>query len=253
LGENPIDRPGRRQYPAILLYLLLIAGAFLAGVIIFNYVIMPSLVGRRETVTVPAIEGMSVKQAAEVCAKERLEISVAAHRSSDEFPEGYILSQDPQQGRSLKRGRAVRVVVSTGREMEIVPSFAGKTLREAEVLVESSGLSRGRTIRIFTPGKGLPALLATSPSTGTRVPRGEPVDLLVAMSGEPLAYLMPNLVGRDFPFVKDRLEKHGFTVVRVVSKREEGRFPNTILSQTPAAGMKIKEGDTIELVVSTLE
>jgi serine/threonine-protein kinase len=253
LGAGPIDRLRNRQYPAVVLYLLLIAGAFLGGVIIFNYLIMPALVGSRDTIPVPALEGMSMRQAADVCRKERLEISVSGHRSSDEFPDGYILSQDPQQGRGIKRGRAIKVVVSTGREMEIVPSFAGKTLREAEVLVGSSGLSKGRTIRLFTPGEGQPAVLATSPSAGEKVPRGEPVDILVAMHGEPRAYVMPNLVGRDFPFVKDRLEKRGFTVVRVVSRREEGRFPNTILSQTPVAGTRIKEGDTIELVVSTVE
>lgn len=253
MGEGPLDNLKNRQYPAILLYLLMIVLAFLVGIVIFNYVIMPSLVGKRDTVITPAIEGMSLKQAQEVCGKDRLELSVAGHRNSDEIPEGYITVQDPRAGQALKRGRTIEVIVSSGRRMEIVPSFAGKTLREAEVLVESSGLAKGRTVRVFTPGGGQPSVLTTSPSTGSRVPRGAPVDILVAMRGEPKAYLMPNLVGRDFPFVKDRLEKLGFNVVRVDSRREEKGFPNTILSQTPAAGAKIKEGDTIELAVSTLE
>jgi beta-lactam-binding protein with PASTA domain len=231
----------------------MIAIAFLVGIILFNYVVMPGLVGKRDTVLAPAIEGMSLKQAQEVCGKDRLELSVVGHRNSDEIPEGYITVQDPRKGQALKRGRTISVVVSSGRRMEIVPSFAGRTLREAEVLVESSGLSRGRTVRMFTPGEGQPSVLAMSPSTGSRIPRGAPVDILVAMRGEPKSYLMPNLVGRDFPFVKDRLEKLGFKVVRVVSRHEEKRFPNTILSQVPAAGAKIKEGDTIELAVSTLE
>ena len=253
MGDGPTDRLKGRQYPAIVLYLLLMAGAFLVGIIIFNYVILPSLAGKRDTVIVPNVEGMSIKQAAEVCHKEHLEFTVAAHRNSEELPEGYVLTQDPRQGEKLKHGRSIKVVLSSGRPMEIVPSFAARTLRETEVLIESSGLTKGRTVRIYAPGEGQQAVVATSPSTGTRVPRGSTVDILVAMHGEPKAYLMPDLVGRDFPFVKDRLEKLGFNVVHVAAKRGQGKFPNAILSQTPAAGARIKEGDTIELVVSTLE
>jgi beta-lactam-binding protein with PASTA domain len=249
-----IDRVRRRQYPAIVLYLFLIAAAFLAGVIIFDLVIMPSIVGRGRVSVAPAVEGMSLKQAQEVCRKERLEVAVTGSRSSDEIPEGYVISQDPEQGKGLKRGRTIKVVLSSGRKMEIVPSFMGKTLREAEVLVESSGLSKGRTVRIFAPGEGQPSVLATSPAAGAKVPRGASVDILVAIPGEPKSYLMPDLVGRDYPFVKDKLERLGFNVVHAASrKRGEGKFPNAILSQTPLAGAKIKEGDTIELVVSALE
>jgi serine/threonine-protein kinase len=253
LGDGPIDRLRNRQYPAIVLYLFLIAGAFLVGIVVFNYVILPSLTGKRDVATVPGIEGMSIKQAGEVCGKERLEFAVVAHRNSEEVPEGYVLTQDPRQGEKLKHGRTIKVVLSSGRPMEIVPSFAAKTLREAEVLIESSGLAKGRTVRMYVPGEGQQALLATSPSTGTKVPRGSTVDILVGMHGESKVYLMPDLVGKDFPFVKDKLEKLGFNVAHVAARRGQGKFPNAILSQTPAAGARIKEGDTIELVVSTLE
>jgi beta-lactam-binding protein with PASTA domain len=253
LGIGPIDRLRSGQYPAILPYLLMIAGAFFVGILIFNYVILPGLAGKGDTVIVPGLEGMSIKQASDVCRKEHLEFTVSGRRNSDELPEGYVLSQDPRQGEKLKRGRTMKVVLSAGRRMEIVPSFAGKTLRETEMLIESSGLTKGRTVRMYVPGDAPPAVLATSPSTGAKVPRGSTVDMLVAMHGEQKAYLMPDLVGRDFPFVKDKLERLGFNVVHVAGRRGQGRFPNAILSQTPAAGARIKEGDTIELVVSTLE
>lgn len=248
-----IDRLKNHEYPGIVFYLLLIGGAFLAGVVIFDLIVMPGLVGKRDTVAVPAIEGMSAKQAEEVCRAEHLELVVAASRNSDEVPEGYVITQDPQQGRGLKRGRSVKAVVSSGRRMEIVPSFTGKTLREAEVLIAGAGLVKGRVVRIFVEAAEQPSVLATSPSAGAKVPRGATVDILVAMAGEPKSYLMPSLVGRDFPFVKDALARLGFDVVHSVKKGASGRFPNAIISQSPAPGSKIREGDTIELVVSTLE
>jgi serine/threonine-protein kinase len=254
LAGGLIDRLRKRRFPAVVLYLLLIVAAFLAGVIIFDLVIMPRVVGRGDVANVPAIEGMSLKQAQEICRKERLAVAVAGYRSSDEIPEGYVISQDPRQGQRIKRGRSIKVAVSSGRRMEIVPAFAGKTLREAEVLIASAGLAKGRVVRVFAPGEGQATVLAASPAAGSKIPRGASVDILLAMHGEPKAYVMPDLVGRDFPFVKDRLERLGFNVVHAASRRRgEGRFPNAILSQAPPAGAKIREGDTIELVISSLE
>jgi serine/threonine-protein kinase len=197
---------------------------------------------------------MSMKQAEEVCAGERLKLAVAGSRNSEEVPEGYVLEQAPRQGEGLKEGRTIKVIVSAGRKMETVPELAGKTVREAEFQLSAVGLVRGRIIRVYAEGAGEDnTVLTESPSTGARVPRGAAVDLLIAMHGEPKKYVMPNLVGRDLPFVREMLEKMGFNVVRVVGKRGQSKFPNAIVSQNPKPGAAIKEGDTIELFVSTVE
>lgn len=244
------ERIVNRQYPAIVKYLLLIAGAFVLGVVLFDAVIMPALTGRRDVVTAPMLEGSSLNRAQEVCRREELELVIAGRRNSDEIPVDYVISQTPRQGARLKEGRTIKVIVSDGRRVETVPELRGTTQRESEALLESAGLARGRVVRIALEGAGQPAIVASTPSAQTRVPRGASVDLLLAARGEPRAYVMPDLVGRDFPFVKERLEKLDFNVVHRVTRRAEGAFPNAIVSQLPAPGSKIKEGDTIELVVS---
>jgi beta-lactam-binding protein with PASTA domain len=254
LGSGLTDKLRRREFPPLLFYGLVTAGAFLLGIVIFNFIIMPMLVGRGDIVIVPALQGMSMKQAEEVCAGERLKVAVSGSRNSEDVPEGYVLEQSPRQGEGLKEGRTIKVVVSAGRKMEVVPDLAGKTVREAEFQLSALGLVRGRIIRVYTEGAGQDnTVLTESPSMGSRVPRGGSVDLLIAMHGEPRKYVMPDLVGRDLPFARDMLEKMGFNVVRVVSRIGQSRFPNTIVSQNPKPGAAIREGDTIELVVSAVE
>ncbi len=246
-NHNP---PARREYPAIVKYLLLIAGAFILGILIFDLVIMPGITGKRDVAVAPSVEGMSLKQAEAVCRRQRFDLVVAGRRNSDEVPVDFIVVQTPRQGTSLKHGRAIKVVVSDGERMETVPELSGKTTREAELALESAALARGRTVRVFAPGEGQPSVAATSPAAGERVPRGSTIDLLVAMRGEPRSYLMPDLVGRDFPFAKLRLEQLGFSVSHRVTRDSGGEFPNAIVAQTPRAGTRIQEGETIELVVS---
>jgi beta-lactam-binding protein with PASTA domain len=242
-----------REIHPVLFYAVLVAAAFFAGVIIFNSIILPGLVGRNDVVIVPDLGGLSLNLAEGRCSDAGLKLMVVGNRYSDDVPEGYIIGQDPAPAGGLKGGRAIRVVVSSGCKMEVVPDLINKSLRQAELLVESARLERGRIVRIFDHGEGQNLVISTSPPAGSEVPRSTPVDILLAMRGEPKEYLMPDLVGMDLPFVKERLERMGFQISRVVPRRVENMFPNTILSHQPPAGSMIKEGGAIELVVSTVE
>lgn len=243
----------KREYHPIVFYVALIVGAFIVGVLIFNGLILPRLVGRRDVTIVPDIVDMSLKHAEERCRESGLKLVVIGRRNSDEAPVDYILEQDPHPEGGLKEGRAIRVTVSSGRRMESVPDLRNKSLRQAQLLLDNAGLVKGRIVRIFTHGEARNTILSASPAAGTVVPHGSRVDLLMNVGGRPRNFLMPDLVGMDLPFVKERLEGLGFSISRVISRRAEGKFPNTILSQTPEAGCLIKEGGTIELVVATVE
>ena len=244
---------GRGKIHPVVLYVILVIAAFLVGVLIFNSIIMPSLVGRRDIAIVPDLGGLSRKLAEDRCSEAGLNLIVVGNRYSDDVPEGYIIEQDPTPDERLKGGRAIRVVLSSGHRMEIVPDLVDKSLRQAELLIESAGLRKGRVVRVFDHEVGQNLVISTSPAPGAEVPRSSQVDILLSMRGEPREYLMPDLVGMDLPFVKARLERMGFQISRVVSRRDETRFPNTILSHEPPAGSLIKEGEAIELVISTVE
>lgn len=137
--------------------------------------------------------------------------------------------------------------------MEYIPQLGGRSLRQAELLITDAGLRVGRVVRVFSTDKGENAVIASSPHAGTCVPHASSVDILLSVRGEPRTLLMPDLLGMDLPFVKERLERLGISIVRVVNRRVSDKFPNTILDQNPKAGSPIKEGESIELVVSTVE
>ena len=242
-----------REIHPLFFYAVIVIAAFFVGIVIFNSVILPGLVGRGDVVIVPDLSGLSLGLAEERCGDAGLSIMVVGNRYSDDVPEGYVIHQDPSPDEGLKGGRTIRVVVSSGCKMEGVPDLVNRSLRQAELLLESARLRRGRVARVFDHREGENLVVSTSPPAGAEIPRSSPVDILLAMRGEPREYLMPDLVGMDLPFVKDRLERMGFQVSRIVTRREGDKFPNTILSQNPDPGHTIKEGGTIELVVSTVE
>ncbi len=246
------EKKGKGYHPLVV-YLLAVFGAFVSGIIIFNYIVLPIIVGKGGTVIVPEVKGIMIAAAETRCEERGLNLMVVGERYSKDYPVGCVIEQDPRSGESLKEKRTVRVVISSGEKLEAVPDTRNHSLRQAELLLESARLTGGRVVRIFSHDPGTNRVVATNPPQNASVPTASRVDLLLCMTGEPKVYMMPDLTGMDLPFVKERLEKSGFHVSRVVNRRDASRFPNTILSQNPSAGFSIKEGGTIELVVSTVE
>jgi serine/threonine-protein kinase len=243
----------KRTFHPLLFYTAVVIAVFVLGMAIFNFVILPLLTGRGDIAIVPDLAGRPMEAAEEACRERGLNMTVTGERFSSEVPAGRVLEQDPPPGEGLKGRRTVKVVTSSGVQMETVPDLAGESLREAELALESARLSRGSLSRVFIDEEGPHRVAATSPQGGSRAPVGSRVDILLYMTGEPAVYMMPDLTGKDLQFVRQRLERGGFHVTRVVSRRDETRFPGTILAQNPAAGYSIKEGGTIELVVSTVD
>lgn len=244
---------GKRGYHPFLIYTGAIAGIFILGMAVFNFLILPVLTGRGDIVIVPELKGVSLEAAEEACREAGLNLMVTGERYSGNATAGHILEQDPSPGEGLKGRRTVKVITSSGMQLEEVPELAGRSLRDAELGLESARLRRGSLSRVFTSDSGPNRVAASSPQGGTQAAIGSSVDLLLFMTGEPSVFLMPDLTGKDLLFVRERLERGGFHVTRVVSRRDEKKFPGTILSQNPPAGYSIKEGGTIELVVSTVD
>jgi beta-lactam-binding protein with PASTA domain len=73
----------------------------------------------------------------------------------------------------------------------------------------------------------------------------------VSVVGAAPSYLMPDLTAQDLFFARERLERSGFRVGSVRYEAREGVFPNTVIDQRPRPGMRIREGESIELVASS--
>ena len=84
----------RRVHP-FFWYSVIIVAAFFLGILIFNSIILPGLVGRGDVVIVPDLEGQSLGFAEERCSEAGLAVMVVGNRYSDDVPEGYVIQQGP--------------------------------------------------------------------------------------------------------------------------------------------------------------
>jgi serine/threonine-protein kinase len=104
-------------------------------------------------------------------AAEQLRLEVEAEEFSDTVVAGLVIRQAVPADARVDRDSAVRVVVSKGPDLRVVPDLRGLTLDQATAQLEAVGLRRGPV-----EGSG-PVVQFTEPVAGSSHPPGTEVTL----------------------------------------------------------------------------
>ena len=210
---------------------------------------------RRGEIGVPDLRALEVEEATarleSVGLSLRLRDDLA--RFDFEVPAGAVVEQSPRAGSSVKRGAVVEVVRSRGRQLVAVPDLAGQTLQTAEVNLRASGLRVGRLARVFSSEGAEERIVRQSPAPGESVDYQESVDLFLSLGDVTEAFVMPDLVYRDFFAVREFFLARGFVLGSVKYEPYEGIEPGVVLRQFPLAGHRLRRGDVISLVVAAAQ
>jgi eukaryotic-like serine/threonine-protein kinase len=196
---------------------------------------------------VPVPDVVGTDQAAAVSALKTAGFATdVVKRTSEERPEGTVISTDPKGGAEADKGSTVRVNVSSGPGTAEVPSVAGLSRSDARARLRSRGFEieeRRESSDNVASGKAI----RTSPPARTTVDKGSQVILLISTGVEQVE--VPDVTGQQFDSASKELTDRGFKVQRndQVTDDEE---PGTVLKQSPGANQEIDKGSTITLAVA---
>jgi eukaryotic-like serine/threonine-protein kinase len=227
--------------------LLLIGGALMATFFVFAGVAMRVAIRARE-VSVPSLVGRQVEEAAAIAAHEGLTLRIDdTRRPDDKVAAGRILGQDPIAGSTTRRQRGIRVWVSAGPRVIVVPRLVGESERAAQIRLTQDGVTTASVAEIrdadYPPG----VVVAQDPPADTRTSE---IHLLVNRGEDRLTYVMPDLIGVNGERAADLLRARGFRVAIVAQQSAQGIPPGVVIRQTPAGGYQVHPGDAISLEVS---
>jgi beta-lactam-binding protein with PASTA domain len=96
-------------------------------------------------------------------------------------------------------------------------------------------------------------VVAQGIAPGSIAPPDSAVDLLVNRGMADVAWVMPDLIGRDFERVRTAFEERGFHIGGVKSQAYEGAATGTILRQFPLAGSPVTRRDALSFVIAAPE
>jgi serine/threonine-protein kinase len=227
--------------------LLVLIGALGVTFLVFFGIAMRAALRARE-VQVPSLAGKSVADATRMLADLGLGMRVDDSRRTDEkVAEGLIVQQDLPAGVQARSQRTIRVWVSNGPRVTIVPVLVGQTERTAQIRVQQDGLDIASLTEFRSPEYPADAVIAQEPPPAARA---NAVSLLVNRGEEAATYVMPDVIGTEGTRVAAFLRSRGFRVTIVGSQPYPGVPAGTVVRQQPAGGFRVAAADSISLEVS---
>jgi len=154
-----------------------------------------TLSGGEIEVPVPSLRGRSLRDARFALERHGLQLGLVGFDTSDTFPENTIIWQSVAPESRVSKGTAVNISVSQGRtrSMTRAPLLIGKTLGEAQTILEASGLRIG----VITYQQSFDLVPNTVvdqyPRSGDPLGPGQAVDLFVVKTGRPAEEFEPPL------------------------------------------------------------
>jgi serine/threonine-protein kinase len=203
---------------------------------------------RSREVAVPVLTGRSVNEASALLDDLGLALRLEDQARPDpRVPAGLVLAQDPPAGALTRRPRSVKVRLSAGPAVTVVPTLVGEAERAAVLRLQASGLAIVDMAEVrsrqHTPG----TVMAQFPPPETR---SAEVAVLVNREEPSGGYVMPDLIGVDGDRAAGLLRNRGFRVTVVGSQPYPGIPAGTVIRQTPAGGFEVGPSDGISLEVS---
>ncbi|MFQ6170579.1 Stk1 family PASTA domain-containing Ser/Thr kinase [Oryzobacter sp. R7] len=196
-----------------------------------------------ERYLVPKVVGMSQAEAERQITGANLSVGKVTQAFSDKVPEGQVVAAKPGPGASLKRGTAVALTISKGRQPVSVPDFTGKAAKPATEKLTDLGLEVDATKQANSDTVPKGSVISQDPRGGTLY-RGDTVTLVVSKG--PVLVTVPNVVGQQVQQARATLEAAGF---KVDVRRALGGYFGTVRLQDPAAGTKAPKGSVVTLTI----
>ena len=138
----------------------------------------------KDRVAVPRVIGMEAVAATQRLQEEGFQPVITSEEYSDRAPVGAVVSQRPPSGIRARKGGDVRLTVSKGGDVLLLPTLMGGPLTRARRILVDGGLLLGRVTQIHSAEYPAGDVIAQDPPPGTPVRRGTAVDLLVSLGPE---------------------------------------------------------------------
>jgi len=228
-----------------------IALVFLIMAVIGNTIVMPMVTRHGSEFATPSIIGKNLREAETILRAVGLRIEIESRQHSPSLPEGVIIAQVPSPQAMVKKNRRIKVIVSAGARMTVVPYLRGYTPRSAQLMLDEAGLSIGG--ESFARDVSWPSgvVVSSIPAGGGAVPAGTVVNILINETDEFELVTVPILVGENIKIAESLLDQRGLILGGIYREIDSVLLPGTVLRQSETAGEHVRRGTLIDLTIAS--
>ena len=202
----------------------------------------------KDKVAVPSVVGQTVDQATTAIEEAGFELGKVEESFDDKVESGKVISQDPKGDSKQAKGTKINLTVSKGTQEITVPDLTGKTAEEAQKALTVSGLKYAKGAAEYSDSVEKDHVVRQDIAAGTAVAKDTVVTYYLSLGSEGTE--VPNVVGKREGAATTELNNAGFYVNADYAPSDTVES-GLVISQSPAAGEKLKDGESVNIVVST--
>jgi eukaryotic-like serine/threonine-protein kinase len=222
----------------------------------FFFLYLPSTTNHGETISVPKVTGMSLKELDRFLEERSLRYYVSDSSYNPDMKAFAILTQDPQPGATVKEQRKIYISYNMKNPPQInMPKLVDGSVKNAEMILKSYQLILGKIE--YVPDLAQHAILkqmvgGKEVKPGEMVAKGSVVDLVVGDGLGNVEFEVPNLVGMPVDEASVLLDGQRLRVGNIIYVSDSGQPEGAVVRQRPAAekGAIIREGQMVDLWVA---
>lgn len=171
------------------------------------------------------------------------------HEEDEKTQEGYVFEQSVQEGQTIPVDQEIVLKVSAGAEEVDVPEVTNYEDAQAVTLLQEAGFEVSHAYD-YSDDVEKDKVIKTEPAGGTKAAKGSKVIVTVSNGSEKKEVEVPNLGGLTEAQARDSLTSKKLNAGNVTHENSDSVAAGMVISQNPARGTTVTEGDSVDFVIS---
>lgn len=205
----------------------------------------------KDGVVVPSLAGKTMDQAKQEINGTGLGIKQAGTASSDTVEKGQIISQDPQEGKTVEKNTTIEVIISSGsagnsENAVDIPNVVGQSETDASAALTAKGFNVSKTTS-YSSSVAEGYVISQTPNGDTQGKEGDTITLEISLGSEKIT--VPDVVSGY------KSEQQAREILSQFNVSTDTKYSDTVdagivMAQSLAAGTQADPGASITITVS---
>ena len=204
----------------------------------------------KDGVVVPSLTGKTMDQAKQELNGTGLGIRQAGTASSDTVEKGQIISQDPQDGKTVEKNTTIEVIISSGsagnsENAVDIPNVVGQSETDASAALTAKGFNVTKTTS-YSSSVAEGYVISQTPNGDTKGKEGDTITLEISLGSEKITVPDVSTSYKSEEQAKELLSQFNVSTVTKYSDTDAG----IVIGQSLASGTQADPGASITITVS---
>jgi len=198
-------------------------------------------------IRVPSLTHTDLNKATKILKERTLEWTIKDTIFRRDIPSGFIMDQYPEAGQMVKENRKIQLTINLPPAKLEMPDLIAITERQATIALDRLGLVLVETLTDSSDQFERTVVMEQSVLAGMPVAPGDSITITVSLGKRNLKKSMPDLLNKGLDEARRTLESQGFLLGEVQTTENSDLLPNTVVSQSVAAGKEFPRERIIQV------